>query len=132
MNAKNTPTETTGESRFLGTISASSIRNLHPRSISTKNGKSFFSPKIAAPIAPKLLTLESVSPSSLKDKVYRIFCREKRKLAGRKVHGDMHILDIAVDLPSVTEIFRSKYSTTLLCTRLRCQVYSSVDWVCWD
>ncbi|PRQ51166.1 putative plus-end-directed kinesin ATPase [Rosa chinensis] len=72
----------------------------------------------------------------------------------KEVHGDTHILDIAVDLPSVTEIFGSKYSTTLLCTRLRCQinrpasdhfiysllvllawstwVYSSVDWVCWD
>ncbi|XP_040372984.1 uncharacterized protein LOC121048972 [Rosa chinensis] len=36
-----------------GTISTSSIRNLHHRSISTRHGKSFFSPKIAPPNAEK-------------------------------------------------------------------------------
>ncbi|PRQ32083.1 putative plus-end-directed kinesin ATPase [Rosa chinensis] len=51
MKPKNTATETSGESRFLGTISASSIRNLLPRSISTKHGKSFFSHKVATPNA---------------------------------------------------------------------------------
>ncbi|XP_004295861.1 PREDICTED: kinesin-like protein KIN12B isoform X2 [Fragaria vesca subsp. vesca] len=51
MKPKTTATETAGESRFLGTISASSIRNLLPRSISTKHGKSFFAPKAAAPNA---------------------------------------------------------------------------------
>ncbi|XP_050367621.1 kinesin-like protein KIN-12F [Argentina anserina] len=50
MKPKNT-TETAAESRFLGTISASSIRNLLPRSISTKHGKSFFASKTAAPSA---------------------------------------------------------------------------------
>ncbi|TQD78921.1 hypothetical protein C1H46_035529 [Malus baccata] len=42
MRTKNSNTNSTSESRFLGTISASSLRNLLPRSMSTKNSKSIF------------------------------------------------------------------------------------------
>ncbi|KAM1116714.1 hypothetical protein TB2_007080 [Malus domestica] len=42
MRTKNKNTDSAGESRFLGTISASSLRNLLPRSTSTKNSKSIF------------------------------------------------------------------------------------------
>jgi hypothetical protein len=48
MKPKNSNAENTSESRFLGTISTASLRNLLPRSISTKHSKSFFTPKIAA------------------------------------------------------------------------------------
>ncbi|KAM1807693.1 hypothetical protein ACFX11_030666 [Malus domestica] len=42
MRTKNSNTNSACESRFLGTISASSLRNLLPRSMSTKNSKSIF------------------------------------------------------------------------------------------